>query len=276
MKLFFIKLLADIVGTIIYCIVPIRRDLIRHNIRQAFPDYSTWQSRQLILSLYQQLVHQLLDIVAWRNGLPKKYYKIEGLEYYKAAKSKGKGVIIVGPHLGSWQMLMPTVLPTISEKPHEFNLMRRTSSTKNRINHFLHHQFEKASIGVLYKKNSAFRIKSLLKNNSTVIFPIDQRNNPEKGAKISLFNRQCYVGKAPAFYQHKLRSPVIPLCQYRNSKGIHVLKFLPEVHSVHSETFESSMQNTTQAYIDEIETIIFQYPEQWFCWTHNFWKHQRA
>lgn len=78
------------------------------NLKQCFPQMSAREQRRLAARSMRHWGMTLCEIPAvWRRGQKSLAWirHIEGLEKIKAAEAQGKGVMIVSPHLGNWEMV---------------------------------------------------------------------------------------------------------------------------------------------------------------------------
>jgi KDO2-lipid IV(A) lauroyltransferase len=96
------------------------RKVTERNVQLAFPELSCGQQRRLAKDsllatgeLLGEIGHVWLRPRAYVLGLCK---EVRGAELLKQAQAEGRGVIVLGPHLGNWEVLglhLPSVGPTV-------------------------------------------------------------------------------------------------------------------------------------------------------------------
>ena len=84
------------------------RAVTRSNIDLCFPDLSPWQRQQLVSHCLRETGKTVLEIGAlwlrpaeWVLG---RIRGVDGLEHVEWAQSQGRGMILVTPHLGAWEV----------------------------------------------------------------------------------------------------------------------------------------------------------------------------
>jgi len=88
-------------GWLIYQFASSRRRIARKNIKQAFPDYTDKQIKQLNLSCFRSLGMSIFETgYAWfgKTEKLKTHCTIEGQQHLDAAMQKGKGAILLTGH----------------------------------------------------------------------------------------------------------------------------------------------------------------------------------
>ena len=93
--------LGSYIGGLIYHLAGSRRRIAQINLRQAFPDYTDAQIKQLNQSCFRSLGRSIFETgYAWfgKTRKLKKYCTIEGQHYLNTAIKKGKGVILLTGH----------------------------------------------------------------------------------------------------------------------------------------------------------------------------------
>ncbi len=94
-------LLADMLGSLGYALMPARRRITRANLRACFPDRSARQIRRLSRQSFCSATASIFEsALAWwaSDARLKKLYRIEGLENVQLAQEQGKGILLLGGH----------------------------------------------------------------------------------------------------------------------------------------------------------------------------------
>ena len=126
LPLSWIESLGRLVGWLLYRLAPSRRRVTRINIKQAYPDYSEAQVKQLVKASYASLGISLFETgLAWwasRDYL-RSHCSVEGMAHLEKALAKGHGVILLTGHfstleIGGILMALYTPLQAVYKKAH--------------------------------------------------------------------------------------------------------------------------------------------------------------
>jgi KDO2-lipid IV(A) lauroyltransferase len=86
---------------------PVKR-VVKINIERCFPHKTLKEQRHLILKTLMQTGCSVTEYGAWWLWRPVKLAplvkSVHGEEYIQAARSQGKGILILAPHLGAWEI----------------------------------------------------------------------------------------------------------------------------------------------------------------------------
>ena len=85
------------------------RRVTEENIALCFPQMSAGDRLGLARkSLQHSGMLAMESGYVWRRPLPQLFARmtqVEGLEHFEAARAAGRGVLVLGPHLGNWEIL---------------------------------------------------------------------------------------------------------------------------------------------------------------------------
>ena len=190
---------------------------------------------------------------------------IEGVENFRTAEAKKKGVLFITGHCGNWELLAITS----SAKLFDLSIVARPQN-----NPYLNSLVEKARSrygnSVIYKKGALKPIIQTLKNNGVVGILMDQAVIPEEGYVIDFLGRGAWTTKMPALIARKTGAAVLPAFIHREGKG-HVITVHPEVELSKSSDTEVAVKEDMIAFSKAIEDYIKKYPSEWL-WIHRRWK----
>lgn len=100
--------LGALLGRVSWCLNGRIRRVSEENIRRCFPDWTEEQREHLVRdSLIEtgKTITETGAIWRWpRRRVEKLVRKINGWEHMEAALAEGKGVVMLGPHLGAWEL----------------------------------------------------------------------------------------------------------------------------------------------------------------------------
>jgi len=125
--------------------------------------------------------------------------------------------------------------------------------------------------GTLIPKRKSMRhvLRSLRQGDMAVLL-MDQNVNWEEGVFADFFGHPACTNKGLALLALKTESPVVPVFLLREQKGFKAI-FLPEVTLIKTGDKTKDVEANTEQYNRIIESMVRQYPDQWF-WVHQRWK----
>ena len=253
--------LAEVVADVVYALCPRLRDetksSIAHVLRQ--PKGSREVSR-VTRRCMRNYAKSLVELCRYSTRPSKSEARVlfEGLDRLDAALSEGKGVIIVGLHLGTWDV----GATFLSQRHYPINAMVRSSYSNDKLNRFMHNLRCKAGISVIPARDGIWPATEALRHNEVLALLIDA---PTKGklVKVGFLGGYAQFSAGAAALAVRTKAAVLPGCIVRlpdNSfKG-----FIGEkVEFGFSGDFRSNIQSFTQSILDSLQGFVKQYPDQW-------------
>jgi KDO2-lipid IV(A) lauroyltransferase len=244
------------------------------NLRIAFPEMPRRQRSATARRSFQNAGMNLLEISRLDMLTPENisnladYDKSAGLGNYRAALSRGKGILYLTGHFSSWELL-----PT-AHALHGYPLSFTTRPLDNiRLEKYLRRVRESKGNTVIYKKDSARRILKELKAGRTAGVLMDHNVNPTEGIFADFFGIPAATSTGVALLALRTGAPVLPgyLTPLRN--GRYTIKFLPPIDMVRTGDTAEDLRVNTQHLNNVLEGIIREQPESWL-WGHKRWKNR--
>lgn len=103
-----LRLLAGGLGAVLWFGNSRSRTVTEENLAICFPSMDTQQRSDLAKLSIKHLAMTALELgPIWRRPLPalrRTIKAVEGIEHFQEALAKGKGVIILAPHIGAWEL----------------------------------------------------------------------------------------------------------------------------------------------------------------------------
>lgn len=100
--------LGRVVGSLLYCFDNREKRTAQVNIGLCFPDLSADEQQQLVKQTLQENAKTLFELPRiFLQGGPFSLdlvTEVTGIEHYHAALENGKGVMLLAPHLGNWEL----------------------------------------------------------------------------------------------------------------------------------------------------------------------------
>jgi phosphatidylinositol dimannoside acyltransferase len=187
------------------------------------------------------------------------YFDGQGLDNLEQLYARGKGVIVVAPHMGSYS-LVPAFAsclgyPSVAvverirdERLHNYFLRLRTN-----------HDLQVLTTGPEDVRNIIRAIR-----NGRVVMMLADRNVGTSSDDVMFFGERTLLPAGPALLARRTGAALLPAYSYRVGNTRSVAVGLPEMHLPDvSGTPEERRHADTQAVARKMEEIIRQAPDQW-------------
>jgi KDO2-lipid IV(A) lauroyltransferase len=200
----------------------------------------------------------------------KKRVRIEGLEEALRLLEKKKGALLLIGHFGNWELmgLMSKVIGNpimVIAKPMK----------KNRwIDQFITKIRNAGGLEVVSNIRASRKVIQALSQNRVVGILIDQRAKRSEGIWADFFGRKAPTTPALAVLAMKTGAPVLPVFMIRNGFQKHRLLIKEPLELVHTGDIKKDAETNTQLFNHTLESMIRQYPDQWF-WVHRRWERRK-
>lgn len=265
LPLSFLQLLASWVAWWLNLINSSMKRITAINLKIAYPDLTQKQHNDLVKrSLKSQCMTYLEFIKCWRSTPAYSLNllsEIHGEQHYLDALNNKKGIIIVVPHFGCWELLNAWLnlytAPVIMYKPN-----------KNKgINRYLIEARQKANATLVPTDESGIRaiFKHLKQGGLTVILP-DHVPKSSGGIFSDFYGQHALSSTLVSKLASKTQCNVLGLSCIRNKQQ-------PQKYSVHcqilaNEILSKDLQLSVDTLNTEIERMINQAPEQ-YIWSYK-------
>lgn len=263
-----------IAATCAYWLDRKHRHIARINLKIAFPGISEGDRNRIARTSFQNAAMNLLEV----SRLPSltrtnisslvEYDAKQGLDNYRAAQARGKGILYLTGHFSSWELL-PTahalhgyplsfITRPLDNLPLERHLLRIRESKGNQV------------IG---KKNSVRQILRTLKSGGSVGILMDQNTSLQEGMFIDFFGLPAATSSSVALLALRTDAPILPGYLTPLCKGRYKIKFLPPLEVIRTGDRNRDLEVNTRKINEVLEGIIREQPESWL-WGHKRWKYQ--
>ncbi|MFB3829476.1 MAG: lysophospholipid acyltransferase family protein [Bryobacteraceae bacterium] len=193
------------------------------------------------------------------------WIRCEGLEYYREAKRRGKGVLVATAHLGNWEL--SAYAHALLTEP--MNVLVRPLDNPY-IDRMVERRRALSGNRVIAKKDFARGILAALRRNEAVGILIDQNAAPENGVFVDFFGVPACAGTGFARLAAHSGATVIPgFATWSGEERRYVLRFYPPV------PVSGDAAVDTAAVQRALEAAIRREPGQWL-WIHRRWKTRPA
>ena len=258
--------IARFFGSLFYILMPKRRKTALSNLSLAFRDsISHEQKKFLAKEAFCNIATSLMEFFRIPSMLrdASMRFEIEGAEHLDRALAKGKGVLFVVSHLGSWEYL------EFLFYLRNYSCMVVVREIKNAyIYRWLQSLREQTRIRSVDRVRSVKEILRSLKRNQMVAVLIDQWAGHD-GVWVDFFGEKTSTTSLPARLASRTGAALVPGYCIRTTPGNYKIVLKPEIPvNTADENFE---EETTLKLNRQLEEEIRHYPGQW-TWTHRRWK----
>ena len=262
-------------GVVLYYIWTRRRLIAIENLRSAVSRGAVKidsAPETVIKQNFRNMGKSFVEIVKIYYGFGKKIFErveIRGVENYRKAQSKGKGVIAITGHCGNWEL---------NALASSINLTKLNVVARALNNSYLNNLMEKArkkyGNTVIYKKGALRNILSALKRNESVVILMDQSVVSSEGVVADFLGKKDHIMKIPAIIARKTGAPVLPVFG-RRVGGRYLIEIGDEIELDKSDDYEQAVYNDTIRFSGYIENYIKNNPTEWL-WIHRRWKRDKS
>jgi Kdo2-lipid IVA lauroyltransferase/acyltransferase len=196
----------------------------------------------------------------------KKRVKIEGLEEALGLLEKGKGALLLLSHFGNWELM--GLMSKVIGNP--IMVVAKPLKKNRRLDQFLTKIRNVAGLEVVSSVKASRKVIRALSQNRVVGILIDQRAKRSEGIWADFFGRKAPTTPSLAVLAMKMGAPVLPVFMVRNGFQKHRLLIKEPLELVRTGNIKKDVEANTQLFNDTLESMVRQYPEQWF-WVHRRW-----
>jgi Kdo2-lipid IVA lauroyltransferase/acyltransferase len=243
------------------------------NLRQSFPEKSEAELAAILDEMWDNLGRVMaeyahLDEICWRGPDPR--ITVGGVENFRAAISRGKGMIAFSGHLANWEIMAiaareyGTTGGLVVRHANNPHVSRWLDALRSRIG--LPEQISKGAQGTR-------RIFTLLRRGETILLLADQRAS--EGIRVPFFGRDAFTTSAPASLALKLGAAIVPVSNRRVAGARFHMQVYPAIEMPNSGDHDQDVVLLTAAITRFIEDRVRECPGQWL-WIHKRWVKENA
>lgn len=240
------------------------KSLAQTNIRLCFPELPESRQEQLLRTVLLENAKAFLELGAlwlWPvNRLLALVRQVSGVEHMESARRQGKGVILLTPHLGGWELcgLYSATQDSMA------SLYR--PPRMHRLENILRRGRERSGAHLVStdQKGVRYLFKHLKQRGITGILP-DQEPKGGNGEFAPFFGIPAYTMVLAWRLAHKTGSPVVFIYAERlpRGKGFHI-HYLPAPEGIYSDDTGTALTAMNQG----LENCIRACPQQ-YLWTYK-------
>jgi Kdo2-lipid IVA lauroyltransferase/acyltransferase len=261
-------------ASLVYTVDLRHKHIARVNLRIAFPELTGRERDRIARKSFQNTALNLLEIsrlpLLTESSISSlvSYDSQFGLNNYRAAEAKGKGILYLTGHFSSWELL------PVAHALHGFPLSFLTRPLDNAaLERYLLKVRQSKGNRVLNKKNSSRSILKELHAGNTIGILMDQNTSLQEGIFSDFFGIPAATSTSVALFALRTEAPVLPGYLTPLRQGRYTIKFLPPIEMIRTGDMNRDLALNTRRLNEVLERIICEQPESWL-WGHKRWKYQ--
>ena len=255
----------------------LRRVALR-NLEIAFPEMSPVERERIAIGSFESLGRMLGELAQFPRATREQLEKLIEFHFlseessperiaFEAERAKGRGVLLLGPHLGNWEMgvfaysalhdkLTYLARPLDNPLIEDFTVRLRTRFGNRAID----------------KNQSVTKAIVILREGGILGVLPDVNVLHRDGVFVPFFGTLACTTSGVAMMAMRTGAMIVPMCCVWNKEtekyDVFYGKFIepPNTGDRHRDVYE-----TTAAFTAEMEKFIRSYPDQWL-WIHKRWK----
>ena len=248
-------------GLLIYFIYPKRKEVVKSNLKIAFPNKAKQDLEKLIKKVYIHYTILMIEFLRQRRFNPQEI-KIHIDEKTKEILSTKTGQIFMTAHIGNWEMSIP-ILSQFKKIAAVVRIQNNSGGDK-----FIQESRQFNNTKLISMRGSKKEMMKSLINGKILILASDQ-NAKHRGTKVKFFNKDTSVPKGAAYFHYKTKCPIIVGFCILNKDYTYNFK-LRTLDIINNNDIENTCIDVNKKYSLLLEQQIKQNPEQYF-WFHKKW-----
>jgi len=254
---FFREFLARVSGVLWFYFAGVRRKIVKENLITVLGKADSKDVKKVFVN-FMRVYGDILNIPNMTKSYIQSMIKVKGLDHFARELNKGKGVILVSPHIGGMELagiyLTSLGLPLYS--------VAETAGPG--IDFFRFYNRYRGHFGnrllPLEDRKLPFKLIRALKKNKIIVL-IGDRDILNSGITIDFFGRKASIPKGIAFLSRKTGAPIMVGLLGLDSDSVRYSGILFE--PIYPEKFDSNDELLKEV-VRLMEKGIKMYPFQWF------------
>lgn len=261
--------LAIVVARFAYVFAGEARRRLEFNLRRALPDATPAQIRSIAWRNFRnhsKAYADLMQLPRARVEQLRPLLHVEGVEHLEAARNRGKGVLVISAHMGSWEIAAAIWSATIApvslfaeelEPPELFEWYRHTR--------------QRLGISVLPLTLSGLKqVVQALGANEMIVTAVD-RDLMGTGLELDFFGHPARIPTGPASLAIRRGAALLPVVVLRNPDDTYEARGWPPIFADPAADPREEERRLTELLVRHLESIIREHPDQWHL-PHRIWE----
>lgn len=260
--------ISDVLSFSAYYLVKYRRKVVAENLKNAFPDKSDEERKQIEKLYYRNLIDVFIETfktltISRRNLVSR--VKMKNTEFIKELHKNNKSVVLLLGHLGNWEW-------------GGFSYTYQLGFPVGTLYHPLSNPFfewltyklrSKCGVELIAMQQSARNFAVNKDKVRTVAFIADQSPQPQHAYWTNFLNQETGFFTGAEKLAIKYNSAIVYADIEKHGRGKYTVIF----DLITENTKDFSPNEITQIFATKLEKSIRLHPEFWL-WSHRRWKHK--
>jgi KDO2-lipid IV(A) lauroyltransferase len=261
---------AEIVAMLGFRFAKRQREAGLQNLQMAMPALNSEERLRILRDSFSNLGRLLVEFSHFpflnKQNIAN-LVRYDGLEHYQNAVQRGKGVLFLTAHFGSWEL--SCFAHSLYGNPMKF-VVREIDN--GRVENLIERYRGLAGNTPIDKRNASRDILKALRNNETIGILVDQNTTRDEGIFVDFFGIPAATTPAIATLALRTGAAVVPgFLIWDADTRKHRLHFDPAVDLISTGDSTRDVLENTRAFNRILENMVRQYPDQWL-WIHRRWK----
>lgn len=265
---------ATTLTSVAYFLLPGLRRVAEVNLSIAFPEKNAAERRRLAKGAFRNLGRILGEMSQFPKATPESLSKLIEFqidpvlyEEYRKLKQMGRGVIIVSPHLGNWEVLVFGW--ATYDSPMSYLARPLDNPLIEGLTVDLRTKFGNRPIN---KTNSVMIAARVLREEGLLGILADVNAHPKEGVFVPFFGVEACTSSGPALLAMRTDSAILPIAGVWDEEKQHYIGVHGKlIYAAKTGDRQADVKTTTAEFTAEIEKLVRRFPDQWL-WIHKRWK----
>ncbi|MGI9077907.1 MAG: lysophospholipid acyltransferase family protein, partial [Gemmatimonadaceae bacterium] len=249
----------------------VRRRVVERQIQAAFPEYGEAEVARIARGAYEHLgrvtAEATLLPALGREKILGLFEGAEGWQNVDLAMRAGRGLILVGGHLGNWE----AAGAYLAARGIPIDVVARRMSNPL-FDRYLNATRERMGMTVIYDREAVRRTARSVREGRAVAFLADQGVKHLASTYVPFFGRPAKTPRGPALFALRWDIPLIFGTALRQAGGKYRL-ILEAVQVERTGDRDADVDRVVARFTEILERYVRVAPEQYF-WHHRRWRRQ--
>jgi Kdo2-lipid IVA lauroyltransferase/acyltransferase len=259
-----------LLGEAVFRFTRIRKEVTLENLRHAFPEKGEDELRRIALGAYRNYGTAITQML-WAGGATEEELRacvhIADPGPFQRAFERGKGVLLLSGHFGTWEFLVNAFRLQIG---HPFLIIVQNQRNR-RINAFLDRirtRFGNETVEMGHAVRATLRALA----EGRVIGLLGDQSGSKESLFVDFFGRPAATHRGPAAFSLKSNAPIVMTYLLRRPDGgLDAVCEEVDRQGLEGAT-EENVKELTRRHVLLLERMIRAHPDHWL-WMHKRWKH---
>jgi KDO2-lipid IV(A) lauroyltransferase len=247
-----------------------RKAVTRDNIARAFPDLPAAERERIMRGAYRNYGIALVEML-WTYGqgpdVLAPLVHIENPGLLDQALARGKGVILLSAHYGSWELLLSSVRLHIPVRVTAIAQRQRNEYVDAHID-MRRRRFDTVTVPM----GPAVREVLVALQRNEVVLILGDQSGPKESIFVPFFGRPSATHRGAAAFALRTGAAMLALFLVRQPDGTYRGAFEEIDTGVLEGSREDQVVELTARHAGVLERAIRRHPDHWL-WMHKRWKH---